>query len=183
MQPKDFFIQNSVLDAATLKQRAELYARKQEKEEIKGEIKEFLCFRVGEEKYLAEIHAVHEVLTPARISKLPFQKQGMVGMMNVRGNAVLILDPGALLNAAGVSDKKTSKILLIKNAAEQTGILVAEVYGECRLDSGEMQPPVSTIKGASLDFIRGLFQKEGEPYVWLEVEKIIKHISNQWAPK
>ena len=161
-----------------LRQRTHDYAQKEEKIEIKGELKEFAVFRLRKEWYLIEMDFIDEIVRPSRVSRFPRQKDFMLGAMNVRGNVILNIDLGILLTIGSVPMTETSKIIIIKTGNDMTGFFVEESSETIYLDTANIQEKIATLKGSSAEFVKGLYQKEGRHLIWLDVQKITIDIRN-----
>lgn len=63
-----------------------------------------ICFRLGNERYVHPISNIKEVLSYQSPAPVPGAREGVEGMIDVRGNMVTVLyDPGIIFSgAAGV---------------------------------------------------------------------------------
>ena len=159
-----------------LKERAMAYARQEEKIDVLGELKQFFCFRLGQEWFLVEMSFVSEIVPPARISRIPRGKEFLLGMMNVRGSIVLIADMGRLLRITPTLIKKDLKTIVLKTGGNITGFPVDEVREALWLDTGRMQRNIFTIQGIEAEFIKGLFRHKDKHFVWLDIERVLLEI-------
>ena len=168
--------QTSRLTSDILKQRAKEYAQVEEKTEVKGELKEFLGFRLGKEWYLLEMELINEVLSLTRLSRLPHASELVSGVVNVRGAIVLVMDLAKLLHVPTAEHRDTSRFIFLKTSDDITGFLADEVSEIFLLGSGDSQPPIATITGLQAEFITGLFDINGKPFVWLDMERILVEV-------
>lgn len=162
-----------------LNQRAQLYARVEEKVEIKGEIREYLAFRLGQQWYLADTRQLSEVLEPQRISLFPRNRKFISGAMNVRGNIVLIADIKALLNISGKPGHEPARIILTMIDGDLTGFLVDEILGVAHIDTYEIKPAISTIHELTAEFINGLYQTQDRHFVLLNLGRLWLEMANK----
>jgi purine-binding chemotaxis protein CheW len=163
--------------------RAQLYAKYKEEIKLIGELKEYLGFRLGEEKYLIEITLVEEVLKPLCVSKIPRSPECLLGTMNIRGRIVLISDLGVFLNLQRTEVKKETKIVVLKAGKDLTGFPVDEVYESMTLDTGTLQRPISIAKGIAEKSIEGLFKLDEECFIWLKIENILLDLTKRLSQK
>lgn len=168
-----------ILTPELLHKRAQEYARAEEKTQVLGEIKECFRFRLASEWFLVETAYIDKVVERARISRLPQQADFVVGMMNLRGEVILIVDMALLLNLPKTEIREDSKVILLKVANTVTGFPVDDIVGAISLDTGGLQDPISTIKGAEAEFIKGLFKNEGKHFAWLEIERVISEMESR----
>jgi purine-binding chemotaxis protein CheW len=162
-----------------LNQRAQLYAQVEDKIEIKGEIKEYLTFRLGQQWYMVGTHQLSEILEPQRISFLPRNKKFISGTMNVRGNIVLVADIKALLNIPEEPDHPHAKIILTRIDGDLTGFSVDEITGVQHIDTYKIKPAISTIHELSAEFINGLYQTQEKHFVLLNLGRLWLEMANK----
>ena len=167
-----------ILTEEILRDRARFYAKKIEEKKVVGELKKFLSLRLAGEHYLIELNLVEEVVLPGRIFRIPRQKEFVRGVMNIRGGLVVIIDPVFLLNLEQKGRQKTAGLILLKQGTESAplGLLVDEVLGDIIFDTGLCQPLKAPLHEKSGEFFKGLFEKDGKPFIWLEVPTFMNEV-------
>ena len=167
--------QNRTLTEKILQERAQFYAKKIEEAKATGELKKFLSWRLAGEHYLIELNLVEEVVLPGRIFCIPRQKEFVLGVMNIKGSLVVVIDPAVLLHVAKKDLQKRSGLILLKQDAESAplGLLVDEVLGSIVLDTGLGQPQVVTANEMDREFFKGLFEKDSKPFTWLDIQAFV----------
>jgi len=140
---------------AILKARAQALSRVplQESDEAQIEIVEFT---LAHERYALETVHVREVHALRELTPLPCTPPFVLGIINVRGHIVAVLDLKTFfdLPAAGLTDN--SKVILIGDAQAQLGITVDAVIGVRRMAVSALQPPLPTLTGIRADYLRGV---------------------------
>ena len=172
-------VQDKILSAEILEERAREYATGEEILEIRGELKEFLGFRLGGEWYLVDMRFISEILVRGKISRIPQQAEIVAGMMNVRGRIILVLELGMFLNLSKSKVEKASRVVFLKTGSDITGFFADEVCETLKLDTGISQGPISTIAGKEAAFIKRLFNYNGKHFIWLDVEKLMAEAENR----
>jgi purine-binding chemotaxis protein CheW len=168
---------SKTLSRDLLRARAEIYARQEEKTVAKGTLAEFLCFRLGRDGYLIEARWIEEIVRLARISKLPRQKEFLRGILNVRGNLVPVADLSVFLGLPETPGSEQSRVILIRDGSGLSGIIAADILGYFKLDTGQAQETVATIRGPAAEYTKGFFHHLDQPFVWLHTEKILSDLS------
>ena len=163
---------NRPLTEKILQERARVYAKKPEETKTAGELKKFLSWRLVDEHYLIDLNLVEEVVPPGRIFCIPRQKEFVLGVMNIRGSLMVVMDPAILLRVATKDLQKRSGLILLKQGTESTplGLWVDEVLGSIVLDTGLGQPQVVTAHETAREFFKGLFEKDGKPFTWIDIQ-------------
>lgn len=171
--------QEGILTPELLRERARQYARQDEKIEILGTLKQFFCFRLGQEWYVIEMGFLQETIPSVRISRLPRSKEFLLGMMNVRGNLVLMVDLARLLHVGATQVDERSKVVLLKTGEDITGFPVDEIQEVIELDTGRAQDSIATIKGIEAEFIKGLFRHKDKYLVWIDIERVLFELESR----
>ncbi len=97
-------------------------------------VHQFLRFALGAERYAVRIDAVREILEVARMTPLPLMPRFVLGVMNLRGAVVPVVDLGARLGLppANVSRRSCVVIVDIRQGPDEgthrLGMLVDSVY-------------------------------------------------------
>ncbi len=169
----------NILTPELLRERAREYARTEEKVQVLGEIKECLRFRLASEWFLIETIYIEKIVEPARISRMPQQAEFVIGMMNLRGEVILIMDMALLMNLPGTKIQERSRVIILRIGDVVTGFPADEIVGAISLDTGVVQEPISTIKGVEAGFIKGLFKNEDKHFTWLDIEKVLSEMESQ----
>lgn len=89
-----------------------------------------LAFQLGTHKYIIPIADVSEVLTVKDINSIPRAPAWLVGISNVRGNLITVLDLHEFIFSAPVKGKFDSKrMLLVKQEAHYYGLIIDSIIG------------------------------------------------------
>ena len=118
---------------------------------------EVLTSRIGAEEYGIDILAVQEIRryeTPTRIANAPMH---MLGVMNLRGVIVPIVDLRHLLRLPAANDANT--VTVVVNVGSRTlGLVVDAVSDVMALSAEQIQPRPAFGGQVDADFIVGLAQ-------------------------
>ncbi len=89
-----------------------------------------LAFRLGDESFVARREEVREVLAwPDQLARIPGAKAWVLGMANVRGQLLPVVDFKAFLGGAAHHPSRGSRILVVNHAQVPAGLAVDEVLG------------------------------------------------------
>jgi purine-binding chemotaxis protein CheW len=103
-----------------------------------------LTFRIGRERFALSVTSVREVtLVPPLLSKVPRSPEVLLGVMNLRGQIVPILDFHPLLGIAAPPLGKTARIVILRGAEGDLGILAEEVFGLDTIPGASLLPPLN----------------------------------------
>ena len=91
-------------------------------------------FRIGERHFVSSISEVNEILSmPSALTPVPATRSWLLGVANVRGNLIAVVDLKQYLfdQRTHVSDR--SRVLWVKQAGGGVGLLIDEVLGQRNL--------------------------------------------------
>ena len=153
-----------------LKARAKILARER-KEAEDAEVMELLEFVLANERYGIEAEYVSEVYPLKDYTPLPCTPAFVVGLLNVRGRIVSMVDIKKFFEMPekGISD--LNKVIVIRNDNLEFGILADSIIGVRRIAVSEIQPSLPTLVGIRERFLRGV---TAERMVVLDAKKLLE---------
>lgn len=104
----------------------------------------WLRVSVGQDSYALELLRVKEVVRLARIVALRGAAQAVIGVMNLRGRIVPVVDLGLWLKAGYVHSDERSRIVVIERDDEMIGMLVSAVEDIVTLGLERIEPPLAS---------------------------------------
>ena len=91
-------------------------------------------FRVGDRYFVSSISEVNEILSmPATLTPVPATRNWLLGVGNVRGNLIAVVDLKQFLMEQRTHVSDRSRVLWVKQAGGGVGLLVDEVLGQRNL--------------------------------------------------
>ena len=153
-----------------LHERATILARELETHQVSQARLEVIEFLLGYERYAIESRWVREVYPLKEITPLPGTPSFVLGIINVRGQIVSVVDLKKFfdLPAKGLTD--LNKVIIIGDDNVEFGVLADAVPGVCQIPSEEIQPPLPTQTGVRAAYVQGL---TADRMVVLDVAKIL----------
>ncbi|HVF85617.1 MAG TPA: chemotaxis protein CheW [Abditibacteriaceae bacterium] len=140
---------------AILKSRAQALARVPPRESGEAQI-EIVEFTLAHEHYALETLHVREVHSLRELTPLPCTPPFVLGVINVRGHIVAVLDLKKFFDLPHSALSDGSKIILIGDEDAQFGLIANAVTGVRRLELSALQPPLPTLTGIRADYLRGI---------------------------
>lgn len=99
-----------------------------------------IAFRVGEELYAIGLGAVREVIVPPQIVPVPGASREMLGVINLRGNVVTVINSRSMLGLPGSPQGPLARILVVEEDSGSVGALVDAVEDIILVDPEELEP-------------------------------------------
>ncbi len=133
-----------------------------------------ISFRVGNVQLLVDERDVYGLLTLPEITAIPGARRWMVGVANVRGELLPIVDFGDFLFNTAVERSKQSLVLVVQFQEVRSGLIVDQVYGMRRLPIDARTDVQITDAAEPLKAVlSGSFEKEGTVLHVMEMEKLV----------
>lgn len=145
------------LETRTLKGSADLPALDQVEGEWVG-----VGFRIGDSKLIASMSDVKEILDLPDYTQVPGVKSWIVGVANVRGSLLPIMDMKGYLLGDDIKRRHKGRVIVIDYKGFDTGLIVEEVYGMRHFREGDTTVDVAEVHENILPYIERTFKQDDE---------------------
>jgi len=89
-----------------------------------------VAFRIGQEHFVAGREQVREVLMlPDSITRVPGARRWLLGIANLRGHLLPLIDVKLLLGSGRTSLRRSTRVISVNHREVPAGIVVDEVLG------------------------------------------------------
>lgn len=106
------------------------------------EVEEYVVFTLGDRKYAIALSNVVEILLPGSVYPIPNSATYVLGLTNIRGNILPVLDIKPLLGEKENSSSELMRHVWIRTGSEDIVIVVDKVDGIKRVSEEDVaQPP------------------------------------------
>jgi twitching motility protein PilI len=112
------------IQADAFRNAAPLPAKRATRPEWQG-----LAFQIGGARLVSPLGEVDEILTVPRVTRLPRVKEWILGVANVRGRLVPIIDLHRYLNVATTTARIQWRVLVVRSNDHQVGLVVEQSLG------------------------------------------------------
>jgi len=103
-----------------------------------------LTFRIGREGFALPVTSVREVtLVPGLLTRIPRGPEILLGVMNLRGQIIPVLDFHSVLGLSAAPHGKSARIIILRGAEGDLGILAEEVFGLRAVPAPDLLPPLN----------------------------------------
>ncbi len=150
-------------------------------ESKKGELLQYLTFKLLDETYGINVMQIKEVLRYSEIAPVPGAQSYVLGIVNLRGNVVTVIDTRVRFSLPECTISDDTRIIIIEHDGEQIGMLVDAVKEVFYLYQGEIEQSPSVGNDEALMFIQGVYQKDEELVILLDLNKMIDADNEQLA--
>jgi purine-binding chemotaxis protein CheW len=144
-----------------------------------SETRQYLTFTLGEELFAVEITKVREVLDYTKITKVPQTPEFMLGVINLRGNVVPVVDM-RLKFGLDKNDRTVNTCIVImeismENERTVLGALVDAVQEVFELESGQIEPPPKIGTWLKTEFMLGMGKRDDQFIIILDIDKVFSY--------
>lgn len=101
----------------------------------------WLRMRCDQQQYALELLKVQEVVLPSTLLPLRGGPPHLMGVMNLRGQVVPVIDMGLLLGRATVEVNAHSRIVVLEENGEVLGLQVSAVEDVANIAAANIEPP------------------------------------------
>lgn len=134
----------------------------------------WLRLRCGRQAYALELLKVQEVVLPVPLLPLRGTAPAMLGIMNLRGQVVPVMDLGLHLGAACAEEDTQTRIVVLEENGEIMGLRVSAVEDVTNLTDSQIEPPdTARICRISNEVFRGVARLNQQPMILLDATRLL----------
>lgn len=142
-----------------------------------AENRQYLTFGIDQERFGLPIERVREVLDMRPISRLPYAPAYVVGLTDVRGAGLLVIDLRAKFGFPAVEATNRTRIILVDAALDgkrqAVGLVADCVFAVSDLDRAALEPPPSIGSRWRAECVVGVGRDGGAFVIVLDLDRLI----------
>ncbi|MFT5879611.1 MAG: purine-binding chemotaxis protein CheW [Moritella sp.] len=137
------------------------------------EVLQWVTFKLENEVYGINVMQVQEVLRYTEIAPVPGAPHYVIGIINLRGNVVTVIDTRVRFGLIPAEVSENSRIVIIEAEKQVIGILVDGVAEVVYLRSSDIDAAPNVGTDESSKFIQGVSNREGELLILVDLNKFL----------
>ena len=145
--------------------------------DIITENKQYLTFQLATEFFALEITKVREVLDYINITKVPRTPEFMLGVINLRGNVVPVVDLRLTLGMPETERTVNTCIVIVEiqigTETIQIGALADQVQEVVNISAADISPPPKLGIKLNTEFIEGMGKHDDRFLIILNIDKVL----------
>lgn len=153
--------------------------KQEAKASARGPTAQYVTFRLAEETYAINVMQVQEVLRVSEIAPVPGAPHYVLGIVNLRGNVVTVIDARRRLGLEPREPDDASRVVIIEVSNQVVGILVDSVAEVIELVTAEIEPAPNVGNDESSKYIQGVASRDGELTIVVDLNKLLSE--EEWA--
>ena len=142
-------------------------------ENVDDSIIQWVTFRLENEKYGIKVMQVQEVLRMTEIAPVPGAPHYVIGIINLRGNVVTVIDTRRRFGLPDVDSDDETRIVIVEANNNVVGILVDSVAEVVDLKMSEIETAPNVGNDESSKYIQGVSSRDDELLILVDVDKLL----------
>nr|WP_321467904.1 chemotaxis protein CheW [uncultured Desulfobulbus sp.] len=135
---------------------------------------ELATFYVGRALCGMDILKVQEINKLMEMTKVPQAPDYMVGILNLRGQIVTIIDLGQKLGLGNVEVTNESRNIIVNTPGEHVGLLVSRISDVVMADPDKIEPAPANMNGVQGKFFTGVYKTENKLIGILNIKEVLR---------
>jgi purine-binding chemotaxis protein CheW len=137
-------------------------------------VSRWVTFQLENETYGIDVMQIREVLRSTEISPVPGAPSYVLGIINLRGNVVAIIDTRSRFGLPPRDEvDEASRILILEAGDYVVGFLVDSVSEVAELQNEQIETAPDTGSGEASRFISGLYNRKEGLLILIDANKLL----------
>ncbi len=136
-------------------------------------VSQWVTFQLGDETYGIDVLQVQEVLRVSEISPVPGAPTYVLGIINLRGNVVTVIDGRARFALPPKESDDQSRIVVVDADDKVIGLLVDSVSEVAYVPSSAIESPPDVGTDESARFVSGVFNRDDDLLIMVDLTRLL----------
>lgn len=137
---------------------------------------QYLTFLLGDETFAFNVLKINEVMEVSQITRIPGANEVMMGVINLRGTVVPVVDLRKKLNMPEKEHTIDTSIIIVDTSYGEDkvtlGVLVDAAKKVIMLDSTQLEPPPKVGMNLKIEYITAIGKHDNNFIILLDSDKI-----------
>ncbi|MBD3619639.1 MAG: chemotaxis protein CheW [Gammaproteobacteria bacterium] len=134
---------------------------------------QWVTFRLGDETYAINVMQVQEVLRMTDIAPVPGAPDFVLGIINLRGNVVTVIDARARIGLPSREFDDDTRIVIIEAGTQVVGIVVDSVAEVMYVKESEVEAAPAVGNDESSKYIEGVVSRDDSITILMDLNKML----------
>jgi purine-binding chemotaxis protein CheW len=145
-------------------------------DEIIQSINSYLSFKLGNEFFAVHVSKILNILEILPITRVPKAHESIIGVINLRGNVLPVVDIRMKFNLDKAEFSKDTCILVLQVMINEDQIdvsaIVDSVHAVLEIDENQILPPPSVGVKFKSEFVTGIIKQDEKFIMILDIDKL-----------
>ncbi|WP_076416934.1 chemotaxis protein CheW [Colwellia sp. UCD-KL20] len=142
------------------------------------EVLQWVTFKLDTETYGINVMQVQEILRYSEIAPVPGAPQYVLGIINLRGNVVTVIDTRSRFGLESSEVTDNTRVVIIESDNQVIGILVDSASEVVYLRASDIDVAPNVGNDESAKYIQGVTNREGELLILVDLNKLLS--DDEW---
>ncbi|MDZ4064637.1 MAG: chemotaxis protein CheW [Coriobacteriia bacterium] len=134
----------------------------------------FVIFRLGDEEYGLAIDRVRSIIRFEQATPVPRSAESVLGVINLRGTVIPVLDLASRLNREAFVPAATSRIVVAEAAIGLVGLAVDAASEVTNIPVDAIKPtPESVLTADTVAVFEGVAERDGKLTILIDLDEAI----------
>lgn len=144
-----------------------------ETENTNKDLVELATFFIGNALCGMDILKVQEINKLSQMTRVPKAPEYVLGILNLRGQIVTIIDLGKKLGLGETDTSQDSRNIIVNSPGGHVGFLVNSIGDVVTADMERVERAPANMSGIQGDFFTGVFKTQNNLIGMLDVDKVL----------
>lgn len=131
-------------------------------------------FVLGDIEYVSKMGEVVEILDLPDYTKVPGVQPWVIGIANVRGSLLPLMDLKGFFNPKDLVNKKRCRVLVVRHKGANTGLVVDGVSGLKHFTLDEQAGELPKVNSEIKPFVKQAFQRDMQLWPVIDFFKLVE---------
>ncbi len=142
-----------------------------------AEYTDYITFGVSDVLLGIPITNVDEINRNLDVTPVPHAPPSVIGVLNLRGDVVTIIDLARVLDLPQVESTRQSRVVIVRSYGERIGLKVDRIADVVRVNPAALEPVPSNMNSLDIRFFRGVYRLPREIMAVLDVDAALEAAS------
>ncbi|MBO0663369.1 chemotaxis protein CheW [Jiella sp. MQZ9-1] len=133
---------------------------------------EIIAFYLGEQQFCVRTTSIREIRGWAKSTPLPHASPEVMGMMNLRGAVIPVINTGRKLGHGWSEPTERSAIVVAELGGAVFGLMVDRVSDILTIDQSLVQPVPEMTSGFDKSYVEGIIAHQGDMICFLNLGRM-----------
>jgi len=140
---------------------------------------EFVAFRTADQDFCVDIQMIREIRGWTKVTILPHAPDYVLGVINLRGSVVPIVDLAARLGLPSLEPQSRHVIIIAIINSQVIGLLVEAVSDIVGIDPENIQATPDVASETTKAFVSGVIAIEGRMIRLIDLDKVLPNTNGE----
>ncbi|MDH5570517.1 MAG: chemotaxis protein CheW [Gammaproteobacteria bacterium] len=145
----------------------------------KSEHRQCVTFRLDDEVYGINVMLIQEVLRVTEIAPVPGAPSYVVGIINLRGNVVTVIDTRMRFGLPPKEMDDSTRIVIIETENQTVGIIVDSVSEVVDIYASDIETAPNVGNDETARYIEGVVSRDEHLLILVDLNKLLTE--DEWA--